>query len=144
MATLSIEKKYSITLDSGREFILDAGGSVSNVGEVAQREFKVPTGSEVEVLTIGATVGAGQLTDLKFMVLVNQDDTNTCRIRLKDTGGDTADFNLQPGQAFDVYNTDLNVSESAAAFASFSTIDTISAQFDTADGILGVYAGEAC
>ncbi len=144
MATLSITKQYYVTLDSGKEFKLDSSSLVTNLGEVMEREVKVPTASEVTLILIGAAIAAGQLTDIKFFVIVNEDDTNTCRVRLEDTGGHTIDVLLQPGQSWDVYNTKINASETGAAFASFSDIDTISAQFDTADGIVSIMAGESC
>ena len=143
MATLQITKQYSVTLDSGKEISLDASTTVENVGEVMSREVKVPT-SEVTTVLIGSPVAAGQLSDIKFCVIPNLDTDNFVRIRLEDTGGNTSDFKILPGKSLDIYNSDLSVSETGAAFVSFSTIDTISAQADTADVIISIMAGESC
>ena len=144
MASLVITKQYNITLDSGEEYKLDASSSVNNVGEATKRDFKIPTASEVTILLVGASVAAGQLTDLKYFVVHNTDTTNWVRIRLEDTSGHTADFRLEPGQAMDIFNENISVSETGAAFSSFSDIDTISAQADSSDVVISTFAGEAC
>jgi len=142
-ATLSITKQFSITVGDD-EYKMDAGSTVTAIGNAVKRQVTVPTASEVELLKIGASVAAGTLTDAKFCIIYNVDDTNTCRVRVEDTSGHTADFKLESGQAFDLYNTKINVSETGAAFASYSDWDTISAQFDVADGELIIFAGESC
>ena len=143
MAVLSVTKQYSVTLDNGTEFSVDYSGTVSNVGEVINREMAIPT-SEVTLINIAAAVAAGTLTDLKFCFIKNFDATNFVRIRLEDTGGHTADLKLAPGESFDLFNTKINVSATGGAFASFSDIDTISAEADTASCIVGIFAGQPC
>lgn len=144
MATLSVTKKYEITLDSGKVVKLDAGTSVSNVGEVMDREVLVPTASEITLVLVGAARAAGQLTDVKFFVIQNLDTVNTVRLRIEDTGAHTYDVLIEPGGSYDLYNTSLNVSETGVAFSSFSTVDTISAQANVADVLVSVVAGESC
>ena len=144
MALLTIQKNYSITLDSGREAKLDASTSVDNVGEIISREAKVPFGSEVTLVLIGAAIAAGQMTDVKFCIIQNLDTTNFVRLRLEDTGGHTMDVKLLPKQCFDVYNTKISVSETGAAFSAFSDIDTVSAQADTGDVNVAIFTGESC
>jgi hypothetical protein len=143
MATLSIENKFSVTLDSGTSYAVDLGGTVTNVGEVINRELEVPI-TEVTLLNIGATVAAGTLTDIKFCVIKNLDDTNFIRVRLEDTSGHTSDHKIAAGDYIVVFNTKLSVSETGAAFSAFSDIDTISAQADTSPCLVAVFAGESC
>lgn len=142
-AVVTVVKQFSVTLDSGTEYALDASTTVTNVGEVINREILVPT-SEVTLINIGAAVAAGTLTDIKFCVIKNFDDTNFIRVRLEDTGGHTADLKLAPGDSIDIYNTKINVSATGGAFASFSDIDTISAAADSAACQVGIMAGEPC
>ena len=144
MADLIITKQYEITLDSGKVVKLDAGTSVSNVGEVMDREVLVPTASEITLVLVGAARAAGQLTDIKFFVVKNLDTVNTVRIRVEDTSGHTYDELLEPGASKDIFNTNLSVSETGAAFSSYSTVDTISAQANVADVSVSIVAGEAC
>lgn len=144
MAQLSIIKNYTITLDSGEEYKMDANSTVDNVGEVLKRDVKVPTASEVTLLLVGAAVAAGQLTDVKFFVVQNNNTTNFVRIRIEDTSGDTYDIRLEPKQSMDLFNTKLSVSESGASFSAFADFDTISAQADTADVNVTIFAGEPC
>jgi hypothetical protein len=143
MATLQVTKQYSITTDTGDALALDAGTTVESVGEVIKRDVKIPT-SEATVLLIGAAVAAGQMTDIKFCVIHNTDQVNFIRLRLEDTAGHTADFKVLAGQSFDIYNTKVSVSETGAAFASFSDIDTVSAQADTGDVVITMFSGESC
>lgn len=97
---------------------------------VVHQTLSVPT-SEVDLATIGA-IGPGGLTDVSFILVVNRDGTNFIRLRLEDTGGHTADLKVPAGRAVLINSKDLNVSATGAAFASFSSIDTIAAQADTA------------
>lgn len=143
MATLSIENKYSVTLDSGTRYAIDLGNSVTNVGEVINREMAVPT-SEVTLINVGATVAAGTLTDIKFCVIKNLDDTNFIRVRLEDTGAMTSDHKIAAGDHLVVFNTKLSVHATGGAFSAFGDIDTISAEADTAECLVAVFAGESC
>lgn len=97
---------------------------------VVKQVITVPT-SETDLATIGA-VGPAGLSDLAFLLVVNRDGTNFIRLRLKDTGGHTADFKVPAGQSLMIKTKDINVSTTGGAFASFSSIDTIAAQADTA------------
>lgn len=143
MSQLVIEKRYSITLDSGEAYEMEANTTVDNVGESLKRDVKVST-SESTILLIGAATAAGQLTGVKFFVVQNNDTTNFAIIRYEDTSGHTVDLKLEPGSAIDLFNDKVSVSETGGAFSVFSDIDTISATADTADVVLTIFAGEAC
>lgn len=144
MSDLTKTEQYAVTLDTGVSYSLDAGSTTSNVGEVIQRDVKVPTASEVTLLLVGAAVAAGQLTDIKAFIIKNRDATNFVRVRYEDTGGHTVDHKLLPGDSLPIYNTQISVSETGAAFSAFSTIDTISAQADTGDVVVSILAAEPC
>lgn len=143
MASLQITKQFSITLDSGKIISLDASTFVDNVGEITSREMQVPV-TEVTVILIGAAVAAGQLKDIKFMVIQNLDSTNYMTVSLKDTAGATVYHIVLPGKSLDIYDKRIDVSETGAVFASFSEIDTISVKADTAPVSISVLAGESC
>lgn len=141
---MTITKEFGVTLEDGSKFDLNASTQVTNVGEVIRRNVQVPTGSEVTLVLIGAAVAAGQLTDIKSLQLVNLDDTNFVRIRFEDTGAHTVDHKLLPGDAIEIYNTQISVSETGGAFSAFSTIDTVSAQADTGAVNVALFASEPC
>ena len=143
MAILNIENKLAVTLDSGTSYAVDLGGTVTNVGEVINIEMAVPI-TEVELIKIGATVGAGTLTDIKFCVIKNLDDTNFIRVRLEDTGAMTSDHKIAAGDSLTIFNTKLSVAATGGAFSAFGDIDTISAQADTSPCLVAVFAGESC
>lgn len=144
MATLQVTKQFNVTLDSGKAVSLDAGTTVENVGEVFSREaMKIPT-SEVTVLLIGAAVAAGQLKDIKLLVIQNLDTVNYVTVSLKTTGGSTVYHVILPGKSLDIYDKRVDASESGAAFDAFTDIDTISAQANTADVSISILAAESC
>jgi hypothetical protein len=143
MSQLVITKNYSITLDSGESYEMEANTVVDNVGESLKRDVKVST-TEATILLIGAATAAGQLTGVKFFVVQNNDSTNFAIIRYEDTGGHTVDLKLEPGASMDLFNDKVSVDETGGAFSAFSDIDTISATADTSDVVLTLFAGEAC
>ena len=73
------------------------------------------------------------VNDIKQALIVNRDDTNFVRIRVKNTGGATMDVKLLAGQSYIINTNQLSVSETDGAFASFETIDTVLAEADTAE-----------
>lgn len=133
--TLTSTVTATLTLDN-TEYNVTNATSIVNVTNSDKRRVTVPTGSEVNLIEIGAAVGSGTLTDIDYVLIVNRDTTNFCRVRFADTGGHTMDIKLKPGENFLFYSVDLNVSATEGAFASFSSIDKIAAEFDTAAGDL--------
>lgn len=120
---------------SGNTYSVTNTATISGVTNVINRTVTIPT-SQVDILTIGATVGAGGVTSLNTMLIVNKDSTNFIRVRLEDTGGATSDQKVEAGRAILINNDDLSVSETGAAFAAFSDIDTVAIEADTADCIV--------
>jgi len=141
VADLTLTYTAAITLD-GTAYDLSATKVVSNVSNVVRRRMTVPTASTVNVLEIAATVSSGTLTDIDFVAIVNQDSTNFVTIGLVDTGADTAYIKLKAGEIFTLWSTDLEALTGGAGFVGFNNIDTITANFDTADGDIEFLAGE--
>lgn len=130
MADLTNTNSSTVTI-GGTTYSVAVSETISLTDDNAvQQVVTVPT-SETQIAGVGA-VGAGSLADVKFGIIVNRDGTNFIRLRLADTGGHTTDVKLLAGEYFVIHNRSLNVSATEGAFASFSSIDTISAQADTA------------
>jgi hypothetical protein len=116
---------------NGTTYAVSNNESITLTGEDAVLQtVNVPT-SETTLANLGA-VGPASLTDLSYLVVINRDGTNFVRLRLSDTGGATMDVKLSPGKAFVFNSRELSVSATEGAFASFSNIDNIKAQADTA------------
>lgn len=130
MANLSTTANATVTLN-GTNYSVSVSETIALTDDNAvQQVVTVPT-SETQIAGVGA-VGSGSLADVKFGIIVNRDGTNFVRLRLADTGGHTTDVKLLAGEYFVIHNRDLNVSTTEGAFSAFSSIDTISAQADTA------------
>jgi len=130
MADLTNTNSTTVTIN-GTAYSIAVSETISLTDDNAvQQVVTVPT-SETQIAGVGA-VGAGSLADVKFGIIVNRDGTNFIRLRLADTSGHTADVKLLAGEYFVIHNRSLNVSTTEGAFSSFSSIDTISAQADTA------------
>ncbi len=140
MATLTETFNAKINLN-GKDLELDNTLTVT-LTDATNRVARVPSGSEVELVKIGAAIGAGQLKALKYFAIANIDSTNFIRLRFEDTGGFTADVKIAAGEVRLFHNDNLSVSETGVAFAAFANIDTISAQADTADVSVEFIAGE--
>ncbi len=124
------------------EYNTTATKAIANGQKPLQQVVAVLTASETEILKVGTTGVAGEIPDISFLNITNKDENNWCRIRRNVTGGHAFDEKLLPGETTKVNNTDISVSATSAAFGgSFNTIDTVSAQFDTADGELEITAG---
>jgi hypothetical protein len=116
---------------NGTTYAVSNNESITLTGEDAVLQtVNVPT-SETTLANLGA-VGPASLTDLSYLVVINRDGTNFVRLRLSDTGGATMDVKLEAGKAFVFNSRELSVSATEGAFASFSNIDNIKAQADTA------------
>lgn len=130
MADLITTNNADVTI-GGTTYSLSVSETITLTDDNAVKQVVTVPTSETQIAGIGA-VGNGSLADVKFGVIVNRDGTNFVRLRLADTGGHTMDVKLLAGEYFVLHNRSLNVSTTEGAFASFSNIDTISAQADTA------------
>lgn len=103
--------------------------------------IQVPTGSETSLLNIGATSGAGTVTQLNYLHIVNRDATNAIRLRFADTGGATFDVRVEPTRQFLLSSQEISASETEAAFASYVDIDTIVAEAENQAVEVEILAG---
>jgi hypothetical protein len=101
------------------------------------------TTTVISILMVDASLGPGNLLSLKRIVFKNWDDTNVVRLGFLTTGGDVFYVVVPAGQTFvfgDI-RTDVNLTgAAAAALAAMTSIDTITAQADTASVDLEVIA----
>ena len=98
---------------------------------VVHQTLSIPHTAETDVAKAGS-VQPGGLTDLKYAMIINRDGTNFVRLRVKDDGAHAFDIKLKAGEFAVIHSRELNVSATAGAFASFSNLDTIAVQADTA------------
>lgn len=140
MATLLTPKPLTVTITAMipfteiEEYKVTATKTISNITEADKRIMPIPIAGEVDIIGI-STAGAidkGQMTDFDFLIVKNIDDTNFVRLRIYESGGDTADFRLDPGEFMIFWNKNIEVNTTQAAFAAFVNADTVSAQSDTA------------
>ena len=109
--------------------------TVTAINEIAERNFTVVTGSETVLATFGTVRGAGAFlaADIRYIRVVNKDDTNYLRLRITKATNQTFDIKLGAGQFFVIGNTSESVSATAGAFSAFVDFTSIVAQADTAD-----------
>ena len=124
----------------GNTYSLTQTSTVASVTEAITRRVTIPSASEVDITAIAATVGLGALSSLAFFAIRNTDSTNFVRMRRADTGAETMDEKIEPGRTSIINNTKISVSETEAAFATFTDVDTISFQADTADVVIEIIA----
>ena len=108
--------------------------TIASITQVDKRIVSIPTASEVTLVDFAAQVAAGTFisSNLKYVRVTNKDAVNYARIRVKKDGAATFDVRLDAGKSFMMGNTDESVSATAATFATFVTMDSISAQANTA------------
>lgn len=92
-----------------------------------KRKVLIPTGSTVNVFTVGAAVGAGQFVDPDIMIFINRDSTNNIILGFIDTGGDTVYVRVDAGEMFIMGNTLIDANVAGAAFAAYFDFDTVTA-----------------
>jgi len=128
--TLSIDATLSL---AGEDLDISYTLALAGVTNGDKRIITIPT-SEVDVLqVVSAVVGKGTLEDYNFVIFINRDDTNFVRLRVREGGGDTADFRLDAGRAMIFYNSKMEVNTTAAAFGAFVDFDTFAMQANSAD-----------
>lgn len=136
--TFTFVQTGSVTI-GGELFSFTNTETLTSVTNPYNQIITVDSATESVIATIAAENGGATFKDINFVYLENKDTTNTCRVRFKDTGGHTVDFDLDAGRGVVFWNNQVSVSATAGAFSSFSSWDTINAQFDTADGELKVF-----
>ncbi len=130
-ADATITHTVALTL-GGKAFDISFTRTLSSCTVADRRVVNVPT-SEIDLITLtAAAVGKGQFSSFDGFWIVNRDDTNFVRLRVREAGGDTADFRLDPGEWMCFWNSKMEVNTTAAAFGAFIDWDTIAVQADTA------------
>ena len=124
----------------GNTYSLTQASTITGVTEAINRRVTIPSATEVDITAIAAAVGLGALSSLAYFAIRNTDTTNFVRMRSADTGAETVDTKIEAGRTQIINNTKVSVSETEAAFAAFTDIDTISFQADTADVVIEVIA----
>lgn len=136
--TLTVVNSVSLTI-SGVPHVFSNTQTLTAVTNPYDQIVSVPI-TEVVILTIAAANAGATFKNINFLYLENKDTVNTCRIRFKDTGLHTFDITLDAGRSLTLWNNKLNVDEDASAWSAFTNWDEVSADFDTLEGELHVFA----
>ena len=136
MATTIVPDDAVVTLSvtltlGGKTFDISFSKTLSDATQALREVINVPT-SEVDLFGLtGAAIDKGSFIDFDGFFIMNRDDTNFVRLRWLETGGDTVDFKLEPGDFMILWNSDMEVNTTGAAFGAFVTLDTVAVQADT-------------
>ena len=107
-ATLTVSLTESINLN-GQEMGATNTFTVANVNEVSKRIISIPHTSEVEIIKIDTSVGAGQFIEgnVRYIRITNQDDTNHVSLTFKNEDNDEFVVLLDRSQSF-IYNSNMD------------------------------------
>lgn len=139
MATTIVPADAIVTLTvtltlGGKPFDIEFQKTVGSCTNALREVIEVPFAGEVDIFGLtAASVDKGTFTDFNGFFIMNRDDTNFVRLRWLETGGDTADFKLEPGEFMILWNSKVEVNTTGGAFAAFVDLDTVAVQADTAD-----------
>lgn len=128
-ATLTVTISTQINLN-GQPINSENQLVIPSINEFDKRIMEVPTSSEVTLVAFGTQVAAGTFIrgDLKYFQVTNKDAVNYARIRVKATNLYCFDIKLDAGQSFIMGNAKESVTRTAATFATFDDVESISAQ----------------
>lgn len=116
----------------GKTFDISYSNTISACTQALREIINVPT-SEVDIFGLtSAAVDKGTFLDFDGFFIMNRDDTNFVRLRWQQGGGDTVDFKLEAGDFMILWNSNVEVNTTGAAFGAFVTLDTVAVQADTA------------
>jgi hypothetical protein len=115
--------------------------TIDNISEADRRVLSVPSASEITVLSVGTANAQGTFvrTNIRYIRITNLDNTNFVRVSVQESH-DTFDLKIPAGATFMVHTGDISANSSGSAFSSFDEWDVISAQADTADVDIEVFA----
>lgn len=136
MATTIIPDDAVVTLSvtltlGGKTFDIEFSKTLSSATQALREVIPIPV-TEVDLFGLtGAAIDKGTFTDFDGFFIMNRDDTNFVRLRWLETGGDTVDFELEPGDFMILWNSSMEVNTTGAAFGAFVTLDTVALQADT-------------
>ena len=116
----------------GKAYDLTLTRAISAITRADKRIIRVPTATETEIIGVSGTVDRGVFDTFDILILINRDDTNYVRLRLSQNANDTFDHRLDAGECFIIFNPNIEVNTTEAAFAAFVTADRVSAQANAA------------
>ena len=138
MATTIIPADALVTLNvtltlGGKTFDVNFTKTISACTRADRNIVPVPT-SEVDIITLFAgAIDKGTFENFDGFFIMNRDNTNFVRFRVYETGGDTVDYRLDPGEFMILWNSKLEVNTTEAAFGAFVDFDTVSMQADSSE-----------
>lgn len=136
--TLTIE--FIGTDGQGDSFRDSETETFTSIGSfIARKNILISSAAAVSLLTFAASATGLAVTDIKKIIIKNLDSTNFIRIRRQDDSAMAFDEKLLAGRIAMFDNRSINVHATAGAFASFTSVDTIEAQADTADVRINMY-----
>lgn len=115
---------------------------IPSITSVDKRIVTIPNSAPVTVINFGSAVAAGTLvnSNVKYIRITNKDAVNFVRVRVTKTSGLTFDVKVDAGQSFIMSNVKESVSETAVSFSAFVDADNISAQADTNQVDIEIFA----
>lgn len=134
MATTIVAADATVTLSvaltlGGKAFDIEFNKTISDVTRADRNIVPVPFETEVTIVQLfAAAIEKGTFTDFNGFFMMNRDDANAIRLRFARSGGDTVDVQINPGDIFTLFNNQLSVNTTEAAFVAFVDMETISMQ----------------
>jgi hypothetical protein len=123
------------TTVTGRSESMSVTKSYSSVAESYHQEMSVRTAGADTVFTIGSASGGGTLADpVKAIIIKNLDSTNYVTVGLIDATAKAFYTKINAGGVLVLDDNEIDANASGGAFSAFSSLDTITAQFNTAIG----------
>lgn len=134
MAVLTVTIKEEVTINGNRHVFENV--HTETVSDIFQRVYGVRHVAESELLSFDTAVSGIAFRDstLEYLRITNLDSTNFVNIRITDAN-DEYFVKLEAGDSFLLNNSVLDVNDdvaSGAATVSYTNIDSIKAQADTA------------
>ena len=140
-ATLTVKLTESVILN-GRDQGSSNELSIGNINQISKRIVSVPSTSEMEIIKMDTTAGAGMFieSDVRYIRITNKDDTNNVFLTFKNEDNDEFAVLLDYRQSF-IYNSNFDggvvntFDANTAGVAStdnLGTLTSISAKADTA------------
>lgn len=141
MATTIVAADAIVTLTvtlslGGKAFDISFTKTISSCTRADRNIVPVRVASEQEIVELfsgAGAIGKGSFASFDGFFIMNRDNTNFVRIRYSENGGDTVDFKLGPGDFMILWNEEIEVNTTEAAFGNFVDLDTVSMQADTAE-----------
>ena len=146
-ATLTVTVSESITLN-GQDLSASNEKTIASINEISKRIISIPHTSEIEVIKIDTSVGAGQFIEgnVRYIRMTNKEDTNNLFLTFKNEDNDEFVVLLDHGQSF-IYNSNVDggvvntfdANAGAASMDNLGDLVNITARADTATVDLEIF-----